>query len=100
MGRPEGKRPLGRHRLRRKHNIRLDLNSVAKAWTVLIWFHRVWGIFLTSFSRRTVYHGASYLCFAIQPKVKPLGLGNGDTVYFMYVGTEMLKYYLDKLHIY
>jgi hypothetical protein len=34
---PEGKRPLGRPRRRRKDNIKLDLRGDGVVWTGLIW---------------------------------------------------------------
>jgi hypothetical protein len=38
VGRPEGKRPLGRPRRRREDNIKMDLQEVGwEAWTGLIW---------------------------------------------------------------
>jgi hypothetical protein len=38
VGKPEGKRPLGRLRLRWKDNIKMDLKEVGwGAWTGLIW---------------------------------------------------------------
>jgi hypothetical protein len=38
MGKPEGKRPLGRPRLRWKESIKMDLQEVLwEAWTGLIW---------------------------------------------------------------
>ena len=38
MGKPEGKRPLGRPRSRRKDNIKMDLQEVeCGAWTGSIW---------------------------------------------------------------
>jgi hypothetical protein len=38
VGKPEGKRPLGRPRRRWKDNIKMDLREVASgAWTGLIW---------------------------------------------------------------
>jgi hypothetical protein len=40
VGKPEGKRPLGRPRLRWEDNIKLDLRGVGwwgGAWTGLIW---------------------------------------------------------------
>jgi hypothetical protein len=46
-----------------------------------------------------VVSGANYLCFAEQPEVYPVGLDNGDTVCFLYVGIGMLKYSLGKLQI-
>jgi hypothetical protein len=48
VGKPEGKRPLGRPKLRWKDNIKMDLQEVGcGAWTGLIWC-RIWtggGIF-------------------------------------------------------
>jgi hypothetical protein len=39
VGRPEGKRPLGRPRYRWEDNIKIDLQDVGgEAWTGLIWF--------------------------------------------------------------
>jgi hypothetical protein len=41
VGKPEGKRPLGRHRRRWEHNINMDLQEVGwGAWTGLIWLRR------------------------------------------------------------
>jgi hypothetical protein len=38
MGKPEGKRPLGRPRCRWENNIKIDLQDVGwEAWTRLIW---------------------------------------------------------------
>jgi hypothetical protein len=37
VGKPEGKRTLGRHRLRWEHNIKLDLQKDGGAWSGLIW---------------------------------------------------------------
>jgi hypothetical protein len=38
VGRPEGRRPLGRPRRRREDNIKMDLQEVGwGAWTGLIW---------------------------------------------------------------
>ena len=39
VGKPEGKRPLGKLRHRRKDNIKMDLQEVGwgDAWTGLIW---------------------------------------------------------------
>jgi hypothetical protein len=38
VGRPEGKRPLGRPRRRWENNIKMDLQEVGwGAWTGLIW---------------------------------------------------------------
>ena len=38
MGKPEGKRPLGRPRRRWENNIKIDLQEVGwEAWTGLIW---------------------------------------------------------------
>jgi hypothetical protein len=38
MGKPEGKRPLGRPRHRWKDNIKMDLQEVGwGAWTGMIW---------------------------------------------------------------
>jgi hypothetical protein len=38
VGRPEGKRPLGRPRRRWEDNIKMDLQEVGwEAWTGLIW---------------------------------------------------------------
>jgi hypothetical protein len=38
VGRPEGRRPLGRPRRRWEHNIKMDLQEVGwGAWTGLIW---------------------------------------------------------------
>jgi hypothetical protein len=38
MGKPEGRRPLGRPRLRWKDNIKMDLRAVRwGAWTESIW---------------------------------------------------------------
>jgi hypothetical protein len=39
VGRPEGRRPLGRRRYRWEDNIKMDLHEVGwGAWTGLIWF--------------------------------------------------------------
>ena len=35
MGRPDGKRPLGKHRLRWQDNIKMDLHGVG--WGVIDW---------------------------------------------------------------
>jgi hypothetical protein len=83
MGKPEGKRPLGRHRQRWEDNIRMDLQEVGCGgmdWIGLAQDRDRWraivnaamnlrvplnvGKFLTSckpviFSRRTVLHGVS-----------------------------------------
>jgi hypothetical protein len=40
VGKPERKRPLRRSRHRRKDNIKMDLKSVGKAWTGLIWLRK------------------------------------------------------------
>jgi hypothetical protein len=37
MGKPEGKRPLGRHRCRWEDTIKMDLRWDGVAWTGLIW---------------------------------------------------------------
>jgi len=38
VGKPEGKRPLGRHRYRWKKNVKMDLQEVGcGTWTGLIW---------------------------------------------------------------
>jgi hypothetical protein len=38
VGRPEGRRPLGRHRRRCEDNIKMDLQEMGwGAWTGLIW---------------------------------------------------------------
>jgi len=38
LGKREGKRPFGRHRLRWKDNIKMDVQEVGcGAWTGLIW---------------------------------------------------------------
>jgi len=38
VGKPEGKRPLGRHRRRRADNIKMDLqDGNVRAWTESIW---------------------------------------------------------------
>jgi hypothetical protein len=38
VGRPEGRRPLGRPRHRWEHNIKMDVQEVGwGAWTGLIW---------------------------------------------------------------
>jgi hypothetical protein len=42
MGKPEGKRPLGRHRRRWKDNIKADLHEVGCGWT--FGFHKTRGI--------------------------------------------------------
>jgi len=42
VGKPEGKRPLGRPRLRWENNIKMNLQNVdARAGTGLIWL-RIW----------------------------------------------------------
>jgi hypothetical protein len=42
VGRPEGRRPLGRPRRRWEDNIKIDLQDVGwGAWTGLIWL-RIW----------------------------------------------------------
>jgi hypothetical protein len=38
VGGPEGSRPLGRPRRGWEDNIKMDLKSVGRAWTGLIWF--------------------------------------------------------------
>jgi hypothetical protein len=38
VGRPDGKRPLGRSRRRWEDNIKMDLEEVGWVWTGLIWF--------------------------------------------------------------
>ena len=88
MGKPEGKRPLGRPRCRWEDNIKMDLQEVGGScgdrmelaqdrdkWRPLVGTVRnlqvpkMWGISglaaePVSFSRRTVLHGVSkyYLC--------------------------------------
>jgi len=38
VGKPDGKRPLGRRRRRWKNNVEIDLQEVGwRAWTGLIW---------------------------------------------------------------
>jgi hypothetical protein len=37
VGRPEGKRPLGRPRRRWVDNIKMDLREIRVVWTGLIW---------------------------------------------------------------
>jgi hypothetical protein len=37
VGRPEGRRPLGRPRHIREHNIKMDLQEVGWGWTGLSW---------------------------------------------------------------
>ena len=37
MGKPEGRRPLGRPRLRWENNIKIDLREVG--WWVIDWIH-------------------------------------------------------------
>jgi len=38
VGKPEGKRPLGRHRLRWEDSIRMDIREIGgKVWTGCIW---------------------------------------------------------------
>jgi hypothetical protein len=37
VGKPEGKRPLGRHRCRREDNIRMDLREIG--WEGVDWIH-------------------------------------------------------------
>ena len=80
VGKPEGKRPLGRPRRRWVDNIRMDLQEVGcgyvdwiglaqdrDRWQTLVsvfGFHKNVGNFLTSckpvsFSRRTLHHGVS-----------------------------------------
>jgi len=83
VGKPEGKRPLGRPRRRWVDNIRMDLQEVGcrymdwiglaqdrDRWRTLVsavmnlWVQRNVGNFLTSykpvsFSRRTLHHGVS-----------------------------------------
>jgi hypothetical protein len=41
VGRPEGKRPLGRPRRRLVDNIRMDLGEVG-CWGFLEWLHNQW----------------------------------------------------------
>ena len=58
VGKPEGKRPLGRPRRRWVDNIRMDLQKAGCGYMDWIWS------FLTSykpvsFSRRTLHHGVS-----------------------------------------
>jgi len=38
VGKPEGKKQLGRSRRRWENNIKVDLREVGWAWTGLIWF--------------------------------------------------------------
>jgi hypothetical protein len=38
VGKPEGKRPLGRPRRRWEDNIKMDLREHGVVWTGLIWF--------------------------------------------------------------
>ena len=72
MGKPEGKRPLGRPRRRWEDNIRMDLQEVDlgyENWIGLAqdrdrWRALVSAVFLTScklasFTRRTLLHGVS-----------------------------------------
>jgi hypothetical protein len=40
VGRPEGKRPLGRPRRRWMDDIKMDLRYDGVMWTGLIWFRR------------------------------------------------------------
>jgi hypothetical protein len=40
VGKPERKRPLGRPKLRRMHNIKMDLRYDGVVWTGLIWLRR------------------------------------------------------------
>jgi hypothetical protein len=37
MGKPEGKRPLGRRRRRWVDNIKIDLRDIGMVWTGSIW---------------------------------------------------------------
>jgi hypothetical protein len=37
MGKPEGKRPVGRHKCGYKDNVKMDLHELEWAWTGLIW---------------------------------------------------------------
>jgi hypothetical protein len=37
VGKPEGRRPLGRRRRKWEDNIKMDLRGVGWAWTVSIW---------------------------------------------------------------
>jgi hypothetical protein len=51
LGKPEGKRLLGRPRPRRVHNIKMDLREDGMVWSGLIWL-RLWtsgGLFLTRY---------------------------------------------------
>jgi hypothetical protein len=69
VGKPEGKRPLGRPRHRWECNIRMDLQEVGcGVWTGLVWFRQVAGncecgnepsYKPVSFSRRPLFHGVS-----------------------------------------
>jgi hypothetical protein len=77
VGKPEGKRPLGRPRHRWEENVRMDLQEVGcgcedwiglaqdrDTWRALVSAERKAGNFLTSckpvsFSRRTLLHGVS-----------------------------------------
>jgi hypothetical protein len=37
VGKPEGKRPLGKPRRRREDNIKVDLKEICGVWSGLIW---------------------------------------------------------------
>jgi hypothetical protein len=37
VGKPDGKRPLGRPRHRWEDNVETDLKTVGRAWSVLMW---------------------------------------------------------------
>jgi hypothetical protein len=44
VGKPEGKRPFGRYRLRWEDNIKMDLQKVeCEAWTGSVWLRIVTG---------------------------------------------------------
>ena len=43
MGRPEGRRPLGRPKSRWEDNIKMDLQKVGRVWTGSSWLRIVTG---------------------------------------------------------